>query len=290
MPLEKLLEWLGALPDPLRGALAQLSLVAALAVPLQIAFPAVRRKSKLTTVEGWDDLFYWFQPALLGFTIYASLSTGAIRFVTERSEPLFPSLATWPFWAQVVVAVWAFDFVVYWRHRFMHVIPFLWPIHAVHHTARQIDFFTTKRLHFLELWLGSVLTGLVVWRFGLALAPLAVGYQIYISFNFFIHTNVRVRFSGPLKYVLVSPFMHRWHHALDAKAINRNFGVVFAWNDWLFGTALHPEHEPDAYGLDVPAQESARESILAHVLYPLKVALVRLRPAPPSVSESGPAE
>src|SRR5690606_5722451 len=81
---------------------------------------------------------------------------------------------------------------------------------------------------------------------------------------------------GFLKYILVSPFMHRWHHAREEQACNKNFGVVFAWNDWLFGTALHPNREPRAYGIDYPKGEVLRDSYLAHLVYPLQVLAVRL--------------
>src|SRR5690606_24305377 len=118
-------------------------------------------------------------------------------------------------------------------------------------------------------------------RFGVGPEAAGIGMMIYLNYNYFVHTNVRIVYPGFLKYILVSPFMHRWHHAREAQARDKNFGVVFAWNDWLFGTALHPEREPLAYGIDYPEGEVARESYLAHLLYPLQVLVARVARAMP---------
>ena len=136
-----------------------------------------------------------------------------------------------------------YDLVVYWRHRTEHVFGALWSFHAVHHSSEQVDILTTLRLHPLEVVYAS-LTGAAVLLVGVEAEAAALGYAIYTCWNYFIHTNVKVRFLGVMKYVLVSPFMHQWHHALDRQAAGKNVGVVFAWNDWLFGTAYHPEHWP----------------------------------------------
>jgi sterol desaturase/sphingolipid hydroxylase (fatty acid hydroxylase superfamily) len=66
----------------------------------------------------------------------------------------------------------------------------------------------------------------------------------------YIHSNIRVR-TGRLQFVLNGPEMHRWHHASDVDAYDRNFSTKLAIWDWLFGTAWLPrDRMPSGYGLD----------------------------------------
>jgi sterol desaturase/sphingolipid hydroxylase (fatty acid hydroxylase superfamily) len=268
-------------------ALVQLAGVALVIGPFQWLWPAIPRDGRRPSDEFWTDLLYWFQPVVLGMTAYGTAVVVLRSSGTEIVPPLLPWLRAAPFWVQVLAAIWLFDILVYVRHRLEHRIAVLWPIHSIHHTAKRIDFLTTMRLHVVELFAGAVINGIAARRAGLDPMAVAIGLQIYVHYNYFIHANVRLRFPKPLRYVLVSPFMHRWHHATDARAINRNFGVVFAWNDWLFGTAYHPEEEPTEYGLPADAPR-ARESFFAHVLFPLRWLWgARALPAVAPAGESG---
>jgi len=123
---------------------------------------------------------------------------------------------------------------------------------------------------------GGILNMWVTARFGIGQEAAGLGFMLYLNYNYYVHTNVKIVYPGFLKYVFVSPFMHRWHHAREAQACDKNFGVIFAWNDWLFGTAIHPDREPLAYGLDYADGEVARDSYIAHLLYPFQVLGVRL--------------
>jgi sterol desaturase/sphingolipid hydroxylase (fatty acid hydroxylase superfamily) len=155
----------------------------------------------------------------------------------------------------------------------------LWSFHAVHHSAEQVDFLTTSRLHPVELALAALCNAAVI-RLGVDPAASTAGFSIYLLYNYFIHINVRLRFRGPLRWVLVSPFLHQWHHAKDEAAIGKNVGVVFAWNDRLFGTAYDPEHWPTEFGLSVPEPERVGQSYLRHLLYPVQYAAARIRARP----------
>ena len=62
------------------------------------------------------------------------------------------------------------------------------------------------------------------------------------------HLDVSWRF-GPLRYVFVSPAMHRWHHARGNT--RANFAGMFAFIDFAFGTFSLPDGEPDKFGSHV---------------------------------------
>jgi sterol desaturase/sphingolipid hydroxylase (fatty acid hydroxylase superfamily) len=254
--------------------LLHLGIVCLVALPFQALFPGVRRKPKVLSYEYWLDVVYWCQGIWLGLLSFYVLANAVAGAIYGDNVRWFPWLVELPFWVQALIALWAFDFAVYWRHRFEHMFSALWAFHAVHHTAEKVDVLTTLRVHPFELLLG-VLFNTAIIRAGLHPAAIAMGGAVYIYYNYFIHTNVRIRFPGFLKYVLVSPFMHQWHHATDEAAAGKNVGVVFAWNDWLFGTAYHPDHWPTQFGLSGPAAERVPQSYVRHLLYPLQFLFVR---------------
>ena len=251
--------------------------VVIVACTLQILIPGVKRKAKILSYEMWVDVIYAFQSTILYLTAFGAVVTFSSIWLTSKTPVLFPGISELPFFVRVLIGLWLFDFAVYWRHRFFHEWPFLWPIHVVHHSSRQVDVLTTARLHFLEVMAGGIINRWIGARFGVDADALNMGFMIYLYYNYFIHSNIKVRFPGFLKYILVSPFMHRWHHAIERQAVNKNYSVVFAWNDWLFGSAIHPDREPEAYGVKYPKGEEVTESYIAHQLYPFKVFFHRLK-------------
>ena len=260
---------LGAIAAQIIQTSLNVAAIAMVALPFQLLAPAVQRRPKVATREYWLDVIYWHQGVLLQVVAVPSALVVLERWMWSWAPgPWLPSLASLPVWLQVLLAVWLYDLVVYWRHRTEHVFGALWSFHAVHHSAEQVDILTTLRLHPLEL-VYATLTGAAVLLVGLQAEATAIGYATYTVWNYFIHTNVKVRFSGFMKYVLVTPFMHQWHHALDHEAAGKNIGVVFAWNDWLFGSAYHPAHWPTRFGIDVPEAECISRSYWRQLTYPL---------------------
>ena len=54
----------------------------------------------------------------------------------------------------------------------------------------------------------------------------------------FNHSNVRIPFvvDRPLRWLVVTPDMHRVHHSVIVQETNSNFGFNLPWWDRLFGT------------------------------------------------------
>ena len=75
-------------------------------------------------------------------------------------------------------------------------------------------------------------------------------YIIVVGFQaVFNHANVSLPW-GPLKYLLVTPDFHHWHHSSDREALDRNYAAHFAFLDYLFGTAVKSDRRfPDKYGV-----------------------------------------
>jgi len=152
---------------------------------------------------------------------------------------------------QLLLCILVADLAQYWTHRAYHEIPFLWKFHAVHHSAKTMDWLAGSRQHMLEIVFTRVcvLAPLFVIGFSEAVINayiLIVGFQAVLN-----HANVHVPW-GPLKYLIVTPDFHHWHHASDDEAIDRNYAAHYAFLDHLFGTAVQvPAHKPlpEKYGV-----------------------------------------
>ena len=126
----------------------------------------------------------------------------------------------------------------YWGHRLTHKIPFLWRFHAVHHSIEQMDWVASARLHPLDSAFTQAFTVLPLFLLGYgggAFAGVAVFFTLLALFQ---HANVRLRFPF-VRWVINTPEWHHWHHAIDAEATDKNFGLPIV--DKIFGTAYLPK-------------------------------------------------
>ncbi len=154
-----------------------------------------------------------------------------------------------PFPAALFLIVLVADLVQYWIHRTYHEVPMLWRLHAVHHSAKTMDWLAGSRQHVLETIITrtAVLAPIFVLGFDKAVID---AYIVIVGFQaVFNHANVNVRL-GPLRHVIVTPNFHHWHHSADDEAIDKNYAAHFAFLDHLFGTAANAERAwPQRYGV-----------------------------------------
>jgi sterol desaturase/sphingolipid hydroxylase (fatty acid hydroxylase superfamily) len=176
-----------------------------------------------------------------------------------------------PIWAQVIAGLLAFDISLYVRHRFVH--HFMWPFHAVHHSAKEITWLTSKRLHPIDAVAMQVIDALVLYLIGFTGEALVIASAIKDVNNYFVHSNVTLDYPKPLKWIFVSPNMHRWHHATEKSAHDKNYCVVFAFIDLLFGTYYVPDKRlPESYGSgDEVLDDIARKNVVRELLRPFVV-------------------
>lgn len=154
-----------------------------------------------------------------------------------------------PFLVQLLLCVLVADLMQYFTHRAYHEVPFLWRFHAVHHSAKTMDWIAGSRMHVLELIFTrvAVLGPLYVLGFEKSVMDayiLVVGFQAVFN-----HANVHLPW-GPLKYLVVTPDFHHWHHSSDDVAIDKNYAAHFAFIDYCFGTAVKINQQfPKNYGV-----------------------------------------
>ena len=154
---------------------------------------------------------------------------------------------------QLLLCILVADLAQYWTHRAYHEIPFLWRFHAVHHSAEYMDWMAGSRLHLFELLTTRVSILGVLYVLGFTEAAMNV-YIIVVGFQaVFNHANVSVPSvfaRAPLKWLIVTPDFHHWHHSSEREAIDRNYAAHFAFIDYLFGTAVKSDRRfPGKYGV-----------------------------------------
>lgn len=198
--------------------------------------------------EGFVDDFLWYaiaQSYVLGLVIFGLLHlvddyTGIHRLGLIRS---------WPIGAQLMAFLVTHDFYIYWFHRFQHSNSMFWRTHEAHHSTRDVDWLSGSRSHSIEILINQTIEFAPIVLLASPEVAVLKGC-VDAVWGMYIHSNIDVQ-SGWLQYVVNGPEMHRWHHAVDHEAYNKNFSTKFAVWDWVFGTAYRPKNrKPSSYGLD----------------------------------------
>ncbi|HEY0061224.1 MAG TPA: sterol desaturase family protein [Telluria sp.] len=150
---------------------------------------------------------------------------------------------------QLLLCILAADFVQYWTHRSYHEIPFLWRFHAVHHSAKTMDWLAGSRQHMFELIVTRVGVLGILYVLGFDKTVMDA-YIVIVGFQaVFNHANVHLPW-GPIKYFIVTPDFHHWHHSSDDVAIDKNYAAHYAFLDRIFGTAIKGQTGfPEKYGV-----------------------------------------
>jgi sterol desaturase/sphingolipid hydroxylase (fatty acid hydroxylase superfamily) len=158
-------------------------------------------------------------------------------------------LSSWPLAAQVAFFVITHDLYIYWFHRLQHASPLLWRLHEAHHSTQAVDWLAASRSHALEILVNQTVEFAPMVLLGADPAVPLVKGAVSAVWGLWIHANVDVR-TGRLQWLINGPEAHRWHHATDPDARDRNFATKLAIWDRLFGTAFLPEgRRPVGYGL-----------------------------------------
>ena len=170
-----------------------------------------------------------------------------------------------PRWLILVEMLVLADFAYYWVHRMAHNIPWLWRLHAVHHSTQHLCSLSALRAHPGEVYT-VFLSRLPLFLLGFPLEALVDLMFFTVPYALWIHSDVRYS-ARPLHYLFNSPDFHRWHHALEFKGNGTNFAGLFPIFDALFGTYHFPAAAPAALGI---ADRMMPESLLGQLVYPFR--------------------
>src|SRR5262249_42250621 len=124
-----------------------------------------------------------------------------------------------------------------------------WRLHEAHHSVTAVDWVAGSRSHILEMLINETIEFAPPVLLGAHPDAILIASMIGAVWGMYIHSNLGVR-TGRLQWLMNGPEAHRWHHAVDADAYNRNFATKLALWDRLFGTAFLPAgRKPGGYGL-----------------------------------------
>ena len=218
-------------------------------IPIERLF--ARRKEQNVFRDEWrEDLFYYLVSSLLVQLLgYLTLAPSNFVIHTQDIGTLRAFARDLPWIVQLLVIMLVTDFAQYWLHRAFHQVPFLWGFHAVHHSAKSMDWIAGARMHFIEIIILRSVTATPALIIGFEESALQAYMLIVYIYSTFIHSNIGTSF-GFLEKILVSPRFHHWHHGIDKEAVDVNFAIHFPFLDRLFGTYHLPDGKwPSDYGI-----------------------------------------
>jgi sterol desaturase/sphingolipid hydroxylase (fatty acid hydroxylase superfamily) len=271
------------------------SLIIIIAIMLIEHFRPWRKLQKRFRKEFWLDVVYNILSlgvfTLIGGNVAFALIVGPFNYLLANvfnvTYPLVYVIDEVPMWIRIVMLVLASEFVSYWAHRLEHNVNFLWQIHKIHHSALELDVMNASRLHWLEhLWLGVfgyIALGIIGFNaVEIGLVTICSNFLCY-----FTHANVYIPI-GKLKYIINSPQMHIWHHAIDIDP-NRSVNYCSALSiwDWIYRTAYFPEKPPGDLKLGFENVGAFPKTFLGQFIYPFRIfgkKLLRIFIVPRSVN------
>ena len=187
--------------------------------------------------RGMAQDFLWFNHDLLMNVAFIPAVGGAVRLIYDglTGGVRFPIVADWPVAAQVVLTVFVVDVLFFLKHWMTHRVEPLWHFHSIHHAQREMNVFTDRRQHTVELMLSQIFVILPAVILGLKpYSVMTVSAALWVH-TFIIHGNIRSNF-GWLGTIFISPQYHRIHHSIEPRHRDRNFGTITPLWARLFGT------------------------------------------------------
>lgn len=164
-------------------------------------------------------------------------AVGVALFAEAQGWGLFRVLEA-PAWLGVIASLVLLDIAIYLQHVLFHAVPVLWRLHRMHHADLEFDVTTGARFHPFEILLSMGIKLGVVAALGTPAVAVLVFEMLLNGTSMFNHGNVRLpeRLDRVLRWIVVTPDMHRVHHSIVARETNSNFGFNLPWWDRLFGT------------------------------------------------------
>ncbi|GIX26800.1 sterol desaturase family protein [Pelomicrobium sp. G1] len=167
-----------------------------------------------------------------------------------------------PFWLAAFLSVVLLDLAIYVQHVVFHAVPALWRVHRMHHADLDFDVTTGARFHPIEIALSMLIKLGVIVALG-APAMAVVLFEILLNAtSMFNHGNVRLpaAVDRVLRFLIVTPDMHRVHHSIKRRETDSNFGFNLSLWDRLFGTyRAQPEGGHEGMTLGIPDFRDPRD-------------------------------
>ena len=199
---------------------------------------APRRRQEIGRTTRWpSNLGVVMLDTVVVRILFPTSAVGLALLAEAKGFGLFNA---WPvaLWISIIASVAILDLVIYLQHVLFHAVPALWQLHRVHHADLEFDVTTGARFHPIEIVLSILIKFAVIGALG-APAVAVLIFEVLLSGTAMVnHSNIRLPTSMDrvLRWIVLTPDMHRVHHSVVVRETNSNFGFNLPWWDRLFGT------------------------------------------------------
>ncbi len=138
----------------------------------------------------------------------------------------------------IFLGILILDFIIYLQHIVFHSVPLLWKLHRMHHADLELDVTSGTRFHPIEIIISMGIKFGAIYFFGINPITVILFEIILNGMAMFNHSNIYINpiINKYLKYVFVTPAMHRIHHSINATEYRTNYGFNLSVWDRLMGT------------------------------------------------------
>ena len=246
-------------------------------LPRKMNYDPIKRKG--FALDLFYVIFIDFLLMVIGFYAFAKVAEYVFQLIMGSfgvTDFLIYDITQLNGIIQFLIIFVVLDFMQWLGHFLLHRINFLWNFHKIHHAQEDLGFASTRRFHWMEYF---VFKPLLYVPFILLNVPLSEFLVIYLwvglSFTFFSHTNVRVKWKW-FNYIFITPETHYWHHAMNIPEKNRygvNFASVLTLWDHLFGYFYYPrESDQLTPKLGVSDQKRMPTTFIGQMIQPFRIA------------------
>lgn len=225
-------------------------------------FIVPRRRQSIRREWRWpNNLGVVAVDTLLVRILFPTTAVGLAILAQAHGFGLF-NIIEMPAWIGVVASVTLLDLAIYLQHVLFHAVPSLWRLHRMHHADLDFDVSTGLRFHPIEILLSMIIKFAVVAALGAPALAVLIFEVLLNATSMFNHANVRIPLGidRTLRWLIVTPDMHRVHHSILAHETNSNFGFNLPWWDRLFGTyRAQPSAGYEAMTIGIDQFRDARE-------------------------------
>jgi sterol desaturase/sphingolipid hydroxylase (fatty acid hydroxylase superfamily) len=230
---------------------------------------APRRRQTLGRGRRWpSNIGIVVLDTLLVRVLFPTAAVGVALLAEAHGWGLFHVLNS-PAWLGIVGSVILLDLAIYLQHVLFHAVPVLWRLHRMHHADLEFDVTTGVRFHPIEILLSMGIKLGVVAALGAPAVAVLIFEVLLNATSMFNHGNVRMpqRIDRVLRWIVVTPDMHRVHHSIVPRETNSNFGFNLPWWDRLCGTyRAQPAAGHEGITIGVPQFRDPRELRLDRML------------------------
>jgi len=205
-------------------------------VAWEVAAP--RRRQEIPRIIRWtNNLALVVVDTVILRLSFPILAVGLALIAEERGWGLFNALRM-PLWLAVLLSILMLDLAIYLQHVLFHAVPALWRLHRMHHADLEFDVTTGLRFHPVEILLSMAIKLAAVPALGAPAVAVLLFEVLLNATAMFNHANIRQPkgVDRVLRWIVVTPDMHRVHHSVIPVETNSNFGFNLPWWDRLLGT------------------------------------------------------